>query len=193
VIGGIYEVLHWDGLSCQNIRGLTIKFANSPECACRGSSWQKPQYGLMALAYAFHSCVVVNLWQSLLSDVYYCLSMFWHLVSQQCTCLQSTVREFLASKRITMPEHPPYSPDLAPNYFFLFPKIQVILKGRHFDDIDNIRSNTTTASMANPQNKFQNCSQGWSRSWHRCIASQGECSEGDHSDIQQWGCSTVTS
>jgi transposase len=29
-----------------------------------------------------------------------------------------SVREFLASKQITVLEHPPYSPDLAPNGFF---------------------------------------------------------------------------
>ena len=39
-------------------------------------------------------------------------------------------------------EHPAYSLDLAPNDFFLFPKIKEILKGRHFDDI---RSNTMAA------------------------------------------------
>jgi histone-lysine N-methyltransferase SETMAR len=47
------------------------------------------------------------------------------------------VREFLASKQITVLEHPPYSPDLAPSDLFLFPKIKEILKGRHFDDIDD--------------------------------------------------------
>jgi histone-lysine N-methyltransferase SETMAR len=46
------------------------------------------------------------------------------------------VRKFLASKQITVLEHPPYSPDLAPNDFFLLPKIKEILKGRHFDDIE---------------------------------------------------------
>jgi hypothetical protein len=45
------------------------------------------------------------------------------------------VREFLATKQITVLEHPTYSPDLARNDFFLFPKIKEILKGRHFDDI----------------------------------------------------------
>jgi hypothetical protein len=35
---------------------------------------------------------------------------------------------------------------------FLFPKIKEILKGRHFDDIDGIRSNTTAALKAIPQN-----------------------------------------
>jgi hypothetical protein len=57
-----------------------------------------------------------------------------------------------------MLEHPAYSPDLAPNdFFFLFPKINEILKGRDFDDIDDISVNTTAALKAIPQNQFQNC------------------------------------
>jgi len=51
-----------------------------------------------------------------------------------------SVREFLSTKQITVLEHPAYSLDLAPSDFFLFPKIKEILKGRHFDDIDDIRS-----------------------------------------------------
>jgi histone-lysine N-methyltransferase SETMAR len=51
-----------------------------------------------------------------------------------------SVREFLATKQITVLEHSSYSPDLAPNDFFLFPKIKEILKGRHFDDTNDIRS-----------------------------------------------------
>jgi len=85
-------------------------------------------------------------------------------------------------------EHPAYSPDLAPSDFFLFPKIEEILKGRHFDDtddIDDIRSNTMAALKAIPQNHLQNCFEGWTRRWHRCIASQGEYFEGDHGGIQQ--------
>ena len=31
----------------------------------------------------------------------------------------------------------------------------------------------------------QNCFEGWTRRWHRCIASQGEYFEGDRGDIQQ--------
>jgi len=67
---------------------------------------------------------------------------------------------FLAAKQITVLEHPAYSPDLAPSDFFLFPKIKKILKGRHFDDTDDIRSNTTAALKAIPQNQFQNCFEG---------------------------------
>jgi len=93
-----------------------------------------------------------------------------------------SVREFLATKQITVLEHPAYSLDLAPSDFFMFPKIKEILKGRHFDDI---RSNTTAAVKAIPQNRLQNCFEGWTRCWHRCIASLGEYFEGDHGGIQQ--------
>jgi hypothetical protein len=93
------------------------------------------------------------------------------------------VREFLASKHINVLEHPPYSPDLAPNDFFLIPKMKEILKGRHFDDIDDIRSNTTAGLKAILQNQFQNCFEGWTRRWHLYIASQGEYFEGDNNDV----------
>ena len=82
-------------------------------------------------------------------------------------------------------EHPAYSPDLAPSDFFLFPKIKEILKERHFDDIDDTRSNTTEALKVIPQNKIQSYFEGWTRRWHRCIASQGEYFEGNHDGVQQ--------
>jgi hypothetical protein len=68
---------------------------------------------------------------------------------------------------------------------FLFPKIKEILKGRHFDDIADIRSNMTAALKAIPQNQVQTCFEGWTRRWHLYIASQGEYFDGDYSDIQQ--------
>jgi len=95
-----------------------------------------------------------------------------------------SVREFLPNKQITVLQHPAYSLDLAPYDFFLFPKIKEILKRRHFDDNDDIRSNTMAALKAIPQNQSQNCFEGWTKHWHRCIASQREYFEGDHGGIQ---------
>jgi hypothetical protein len=96
------------------------------------------------------------------------------------------MREFLASNQITVLEHPPYSPALAPTDFFLFPNIKEILKGRHFHNTDDIRSNMMAALKAISQNQFQNCFEWWTRRWHWCIASQGEYFEGNHSDIQHF-------
>jgi histone-lysine N-methyltransferase SETMAR len=47
-----------------------------------------------------------------------------------------SIQEFLAEKKISVVPHPPYSPDLAPCDFFLFPRIKIKLKGRRFDDVD---------------------------------------------------------
>jgi hypothetical protein len=81
---------------------------------------------------------------------------------------------------MTVLEHLPCSPDLAPKDFFLFLMIKEILKGRHFGDTDDIRSNMTAALKAIPQNQFQNCFEGWTRRWH-----WWEYFEGNRSDIQQ--------
>ena len=80
--------------------------------------------------------------------------------SQRSSPKNKSEQEFLATKQITVLEHPAYSPDLAPSDFFLFPKMEEILKGRHFDDTDDIRSNITAALKAITHNQFQNCFEG---------------------------------
>ena len=103
----------------------------------------------------------------------------WILYHNSPTHTALCVREFLVSKKLL--EHPAYSPDLAPSDF-LFPKTKEILNEMHFDDIKN---NTTAALKAISQNQFQNCFEGSSRRWYRCIASKGGYFEGDHGGFQQ--------
>jgi histone-lysine N-methyltransferase SETMAR len=69
-----------------------------------------------------------------------------------------SAKQFVTQKSITEMEHPPYSLDLAPNDFWLFPQIKPALKGRRFQDIEYIhkkKKNVTTALKAVPQQKFQ--------------------------------------
>jgi hypothetical protein len=65
-----------------------------------------------------------------------------------------SVREFLATEQTTVLEHPACSLDITPNYFFLFLKIKEILKWRHFNEIDDIRSNTTADLKIIAQKQF---------------------------------------
>jgi hypothetical protein len=52
------------------------------------------------------------------------------------------IREFLAKQEtIVVPQHP-YSPDLTPAYFFLFPKLNSNLKGRRFQTVEEIKENS---------------------------------------------------
>jgi len=49
-------------------------------------------------------------------------------------------QQFLAKNKIAVTPHPPYSPDLAPCDFFLFPKMKLKLKGRRFDTTEEIEA-----------------------------------------------------
>jgi transposase len=50
--------------------------------------------------------------------------------------------------------HPPYSPDLAPCDYWLFPKLKNALKGQRFSDIPDIQCNVTTLLRDIPENDF---------------------------------------
>jgi hypothetical protein len=51
-----------------------------------------------------------------------------------------------------------YSTDLAPNDFWLLPKIKSALKGRRFQDVVDIQKNVTTLKAV-PQQELQKCFQ----------------------------------
>jgi hypothetical protein len=49
------------------------------------------------------------------------------------------VHEFLAKNSIVKMDHSPYSPDLTPCDFWLFPKLKKALKGQIFSDLSDIQ------------------------------------------------------
>ena len=51
---------------------------------------------------------------------------------------QFFVQQFLAKHKIEQLHQPPYSPDIAPCDFWMFPKLKMALKGKRFDDIETI-------------------------------------------------------
>jgi len=52
------------------------------------------------------------------------------------------IREFLTKHETTVVPQPPYSPDLVPADFFLFPKLKSSLKGRRFQNVEEIEENS---------------------------------------------------
>lgn len=94
---------------------------------------------------------------------------------------KADVMQYLQENKINVLEHPPYSPDLAPADFFLFPKIKTCLKGRRFDDIETIQRNTVTALEIVPDQLFTQCFEKWQRRWNRCIEEKGGYFEGHRS------------
>jgi hypothetical protein len=74
--------------------------------------------------------------------------------------------------------HPPYSPNLAPADFFLFPKLKTTLKGRRFQTTEEIQESAIRELPAITENAFQEAFQQWKKRWERCIASRGDYYEG---------------
>jgi hypothetical protein len=55
--------------------------------------------------------------------------------------------------------HPPYSPDLASCDFFIFAKMKLKLKGRRFDTIEEIQSQSRRVFDTLTEKDFQEASQ----------------------------------
>ena len=83
------------------------------------------------------------------------------------------IHEFLMKHEATVVPQPPYSSDLAPADFFLFPKLKPSLKGRRFQAVEEIEENSLRDLRAIPQNTFQNALKNGKKHWERCIKSGG--------------------
>jgi hypothetical protein len=76
--------------------------------------------------------------------------------------------------------HPPYSPDLAPCDFALFPKFKMKMKGR-FETVSDIQRELQAVLDTIEENDFHGAFEAWRKRWDRCIRSQGDYFEGDDS------------
>jgi len=94
-----------------------------------------------------------------------------------------SVIEFLAKKGIPVVPQPPYSPDLSPCDFVLFPKLKFHLKGHHFWTVENIEKAVTDQLKAIPASDYQRCYEEWEQRLRRCVASQGNYFEGDKLEL----------
>jgi len=70
--------------------------------------------------------------------------------------------------------HPPYSPDLAPYDFWLFPKVKMTMKGKRSESIQDIKAATTAQLKALTKEDFHNCFRKWQERWDNCVRSEGD-------------------
>ncbi|UYV76479.1 hypothetical protein LAZ67_14000549 [Cordylochernes scorpioides] len=81
---------------------------------------------------------------------------------------------FLAKNGTQILLQPPYFPDIAPNDFFLFPKLEAVLKGRHFDTRDDIIEKSPLALKSIPKEAYKNCFDNWEKRWRWCVEARGD-------------------
>jgi transposase len=86
---------------------------------------------------------------------------------------------------MTVLPQPPYSPDLAPAEFFLFPTLKSTLKGRRFESTEAIKTNSLAHLCSIPKTAFQECFRTMKKRWQQCIQSRGEYFEGDKAEQLQ--------
>jgi hypothetical protein len=80
----------------------------------------------------------------------------------------------LAGKEITVLDHTPYSSDLAPADFWLFPEIKLALKEDDHDTIQDIQTEPTAVLNAIPQKKYSDLFQKLFNRFQLCIDSEGD-------------------
>ena len=83
------------------------------------------------------------------------------------------VQEFFARKQVYVFHHPPYSPDLSPCDYFIFPKPKLPLKGHLFEDAQDIQAAVTSSLRAIPQEDVQRSFQSLLYRVTRCIDAEG--------------------
>ncbi|PNF32541.1 hypothetical protein B7P43_G02465 [Cryptotermes secundus] len=89
------------------------------------------------------------------------------------------IQIFVAKHNILVVRQAPYSPDMAPCDFWLFPKLKIPLKGTRFESREDIVRNATARLIIIPKDAFQKCFQQWRKRWEKCVHYQGDYFEGD--------------
>ncbi len=85
----------------------------------------------------------------------------------------------IGENHMEMVPHPPYSPDLAPNDYFLYPEIKKQMHGQVFRNIAEVQAAATRIIRAIPQEKFEEALKDLPIQWAKCVRAQGDYFEGD--------------
>ena len=83
------------------------------------------------------------------------------------------VKSFLASEKVKVLNHPPYSPDLSPCDFFLFPRLKKMLSGNKFS-----WQRYLSVSPTDTKDDYLSAFRDWVKRLQKCVSVKGECFEG---------------
>ena len=76
-------------------------------------------------------------------------------------------------KQICVIDHPPYSPDLSPYDYFLFPKLKTAMKGAFYDDVPTIQAAVAQVLKNIPKTEFKKSMDKLADRSKRCIELTG--------------------
>ena len=87
------------------------------------------------------------------------------------------VKSFLASENVKVLNHPPYSPDLSPCDFFLFPRLKKMLSGNKYISRSSLGSAIYQCLQQIPKEDYLSAFRDWVKRLQKCV-SVGEYFEG---------------
>ena len=104
----------------------------------------------------------------------------WHFQQDNAPIHNSIlVTDYLSKMGIKTVHHPPYSPDLAPCDFFLFPKLNEKLRGCRYETIEEMKEAVTKVMDTLTQEDFHEAFQRLLERYNKCIAAGGDYFGGD--------------
>jgi histone-lysine N-methyltransferase SETMAR len=71
-------------------------------------------------------------------------------------------------------EHPPYSPDLAPSDFYLFPKLKLFLAGQHFSSNQEAPAAVEGYFADLTKKIYRDGIMALEHRWNKCISLNGD-------------------
>jgi len=73
--------------------------------------------------------------------------------------------------------HPPYSPDLAPSDFYLFPLLKEHFSGTHFSSDNDVIASVEVFLQGQNELFYKTGIQKLQKQWNKCIEVGGDCVE----------------
>ena len=79
---------------------------------------------------------------------------------------------------IKLVEQPPYSPDLAPADYFLFPWLKHVLRGVWFRNVQELKDRVSMMLKSIPAAEFAQAFEDLKKRWQKCVLHEGRYFDG---------------
>ena len=84
------------------------------------------------------------------------------------------IKSFLASEKVKVFNHPPYSPDVSPCDFFLFPRLKKMLSGNKYTSRSSLGTAVYQCLQQIPKEDYLSAFRDWVKRLQKCIPVKGE-------------------
>ena len=88
------------------------------------------------------------------------------------------VKSIMASEKVKVLNHPPYSPDPSPRDFFLFPRLKKMLSKKEYTSRSSLGSAIYQCLQQILKEKYLSAFRDWVKRLRKCVSVKGEYFEG---------------